>query len=161
MELLLNVVNGIVQNIPLIIQQAQQIIGSFGNSLQANLPSIISHGIAILVNLVQGITQMLPTVLQIATQVITSFVSGIVQFYRSYFKVAFKSLLALCRGLFKSTPDCTICCTDYTVFSFWTDASSASDYRSGHSACCTTSRSLDKGTSTDYFCGYSINYGTR
>ncbi|MCK1203023.1 hypothetical protein MXZ84_10620, partial [Streptococcus uberis] len=43
-------VQGIVQNIPLIIQYAQQIISNFGSSLQANMPSIINNGIAIITN---------------------------------------------------------------------------------------------------------------
>ena len=41
MDFIANVVNGLVQNLPLLLQYAQQIVDNFGQSLSANMPNII------------------------------------------------------------------------------------------------------------------------
>ncbi len=62
-EIITNLVNGIQQNLPAIMQAVMTIITTVTNTLLQNLPTILQMGIQIVVSLIQGIAQQLPTLI--------------------------------------------------------------------------------------------------
>jgi phage-related protein len=76
-EILTNIANGIMENIPQLITTAGTLITQFASFLMQNLPTILQAGAQLLLNLVNGIVNNLPQIVTSVVQVITSFVTTI------------------------------------------------------------------------------------
>lgn len=77
-QIVANLLLGIANALPGMIDIALQIIQSFISNLTLNMPQILSAGDQIIRTLIQGITQLLPMLGELAFTVITTFLQGII-----------------------------------------------------------------------------------
>ena len=70
--LLLNLVNGIVNNLPQIVESVAKIIAKFVVTIGQNLPTILQQGIEIIGKLVAGLLGAIPKIIQAMPQIIAS-----------------------------------------------------------------------------------------
>lgn len=68
-----NIISGITQNLPLIIAQAQSMIGTFLSTITALLPVILENGKNLVFSIVDGIIANIPTLLEGAGNMIVQF----------------------------------------------------------------------------------------
>lgn len=78
-EILMQLVNGILTNLPAIITAVGGIMNSFVGYISANLPTIIGAGIQLLFALVDGIITNLPSIAKSAFQAIARFIQTVLQ----------------------------------------------------------------------------------
>lgn len=78
-QLILGLAQGIISNIPLILQSAVLLIQQFVTGLTQMLPTIIQGGIQLVISLIQGIISNLGTIAQAGVQIIVSLVTGLIQ----------------------------------------------------------------------------------
>jgi phage-related protein len=79
-DLLLNLVNGIVNNLPQIIASVVQVIASFVATIGQNLPTILAQGITIIGKLVAGLIQAIPAIIGAIPQIIQAIVNTFGQY---------------------------------------------------------------------------------
>ena len=72
-----NLFDGIVNNIPLVIQAAPKIIGDFVTYLLNNLPAIINAGLRLVQALVQGVVGAIPSIVAQGARIVASFARAI------------------------------------------------------------------------------------
>lgn len=77
-QVLVNLLTGIAQSLPSVIETAVQIIQAIVNSLNANMPQIMSAGGQILLSLISGIATLLPSLAGLALNIISRLVSGLI-----------------------------------------------------------------------------------
>ena len=76
-QLLLNLVDGIIQNLPAIVNAAVQVITDFISMLSQNLPQMVQKGFEILGSLVTGIIQRLPDIVDSAGKILMTLANAI------------------------------------------------------------------------------------
>lgn len=69
-EMLNNLVNGIINAIPVLIQKVPQIITTFANIINDNAPTIVTKGFELVGKLVMGIIKAIPLVIQNIPQIL-------------------------------------------------------------------------------------------
>ncbi len=76
-DFVVNIANGILQNLPQIIVMAGRIITYFANTIISSLPTILSTGASLLLRFVNGIINNLPQIVRAAATAIVRFVASI------------------------------------------------------------------------------------
>ena len=77
-QVLANLLTGITQALPDLVTTAVQIIQSFVDALNANLPQITAAAGQILLSLITGISQLLPSIAELALNIVWTLVSGLI-----------------------------------------------------------------------------------
>lgn len=80
-EIITNLVNGILAAIPGLITTAGELIQQFAGFIVANLPAILDAGAQIIENLGQGIEEALPEIFSALTDTITEAVTSALEFF--------------------------------------------------------------------------------
>ena len=75
----MSLVQGIVQNAPMLIASAVQAITAFLSGILQMLPVILQAGVQLILGLAQGIISNIPLILQSAVLLIQQFVTGLTQ----------------------------------------------------------------------------------
>ena len=97
-------ITGIVQAIPMLAETATQIILEIVNILIENLPSIIDAGIQILLSLILGIAEALPELIPAITECITTIVITILDNIPLLIDAGLKLIVGLAEGFLKALP---------------------------------------------------------
>ena len=79
-DLLLNLVDGIVSNLPQIVTAVLQVIAKFLATVVQNLPRIIESGIGIIAKLVVGLIKAIPQIIAAIPQIIVAIVNAFAQY---------------------------------------------------------------------------------
>ena len=74
--LITSLATGLINALPILLQQAPVIIGNLITAINAMLPKILQMGITIIISVVQGLVSALPKIVKAAPQIITSVVRG-------------------------------------------------------------------------------------
>ena len=104
MEIVTNLVNGILQKIPSIITMAGTIISNFVNAISPLFPKILQSGATLLLNLVNGIIKNLPQIVSAAAQVIVKITSTIGQNLPQVLQSGITIIGKLAAGLIRAIP---------------------------------------------------------
>ena len=72
-----NISNGILKNLPRVITVGGNIIASFVSRVLSMLPTVLQAGVKLVLNLVNGISNKLPAIVNSAGKVISKFISSI------------------------------------------------------------------------------------
>lgn len=96
---------GLVDNIPQVIEGFSQTVSGVLNFLSEHLPDMIQKGGDMLGSLVQGIVEGIPVMLQNLPRIITSFVNFIVQNLPAIVDAGFELLGGLITGIVKAIPE--------------------------------------------------------
>lgn len=78
---------GLINALPVLLQQAPVIIGNLITALNARLPKILQMGITIIVSVAQGLVAALPKIVKAAPQIIMSVVRGVSGSISSLFSI--------------------------------------------------------------------------
>lgn len=77
-QIITNLANGIISQIPGLIQSGVQVIQGLGNAIAVNLPVLVQKGVEIIVTLAQGVSAAMPQLIATSIQVITTVVNSII-----------------------------------------------------------------------------------
>ena len=104
MEILTNVVNGILSKIPVLISATGMVVNNFINKILQMLPEVLQSGVQMLLNVANGITNNLPKIVSSATQVIADFISTIGQNLPSVLQSGVQMILSVVNGIINNLP---------------------------------------------------------
>lgn len=103
-EIVTNLVNGILQNLPMLITTALEMMFQFTSFIYQNLPTIMAAGVELLLNLVNGIVDNLPTIVTTAVEVMAGFMAGIGQQLPNILMKGIEIIGKLIAGLIQAIP---------------------------------------------------------
>ena len=103
-EIITNLANGILENIPMLITTAFDLMFQFESFLLQNLPAILEAGVEIVVNLVNGIVENLPTIITTAVEVMAGFMAGIGEQLPNVLMKGIEIIGKLIAGLIQAIP---------------------------------------------------------
>lgn len=103
-EIITNIANGILENIPMLITTAFDLMFQFESFLLQNLPAILEAGVEIVLNLVNGIVDNLPTIITTAVEVMAGFMAGIGQQLPNILMKGIEIIGKLIAGLIQAIP---------------------------------------------------------
>jgi len=104
-EIITNLVNGIQQNLPAIMEAVMTIITTVTNTLLQNLPTILQMGIQIIVSLIQGIAQQLPTLIPQIIDAVILCAETLLDNLDLIIDAGIQLIMALAEGLLDALPD--------------------------------------------------------
>lgn len=104
-EIITNVVNGILQNVPMIITTATNMVIGFINGILPMLPQILQAGANLVVSLVNGIISNSPFIVQSAISAMINFITGIGQKLPEILQKGIEITGELSAGLIRAIPD--------------------------------------------------------
>jgi phage-related protein len=73
-DLLSNLVQGILDSLPILLAKAPEIVSKFANIINDNAPTILKKGVELVWQIVKGIIQAIPTLVQNIPKIITAIV---------------------------------------------------------------------------------------
>lgn len=103
-DIVTNIVNGILQNIPQMITMAGSVIANFENAIWSALPTVLTAGAQLLINLVNGIIQSLPGIVTAAAQAVAKMVVTIGQHLPEVLQTGIEIIGKLAAGLIRAIP---------------------------------------------------------
>jgi len=104
-QIILSIANGILSNLPQLITTAYSLITSFVAFLLQNLPTILQAGADLLLGLVNGIISNLPEIVIAAVQGVTQFITTIAGMLPQVLQQGIEIIFKLIAGLVQAIPD--------------------------------------------------------
>ena len=104
-NILTNIANGILQNLPYIISCASQMTAAFLNMVTSMLPVVLQKGAQLLINLVNGIINNLPQITAAATKSVTTMVSTIAKNLPKLLQSGIELIGKLAAGMIQAIPN--------------------------------------------------------
>lgn len=103
-DILMNIVNGILQNLPSLITGAGQIVSNLIDTIWGAYPILIQEGGNLLMNLASGIINNLPQIINAGTQAVSSMVGAIAKNLPKIWQSGVQLLLNLVNGIINNLP---------------------------------------------------------
>lgn len=127
-EMVSNIANGILQNIPKVLQSAGTILSKFVSFIMQNLPTILGSGVQLVLSLVQGIINNIPSVISSASTVIANLLATFAKNLPQLLQQGITMLGQLGAGLIQAIP--TLIGKIPTIFSNIVNAFKKHDWKS-------------------------------
>ena len=105
MEILTNVVNGIISKIPVLISATGTVVNNFINKILQMLPEVLQSGVQMILSVVNGIINNLPQVVSSASQVASDFINAIGAHLPGILQTGIEILGNLASGIVRAIPD--------------------------------------------------------
>ena len=103
-NILTNIISGLTQNMPAIMNAVMQILNTLINTVVQNLPQIIEAGIQILTSLIQGIADSLPTLIPAMVDAVILMVETLLDNIDLIIDAGIQLILGLADGLIEALP---------------------------------------------------------
>lgn len=103
-DLILNLVQGLAQSMPILIDGAFQAISGWITAIFSSLPTVLSCGAQIINTLLNGIIQSIPNFVSGVKNVMTSFMQGISKNLPNIVQSGVQLIISLVGGLIKAIP---------------------------------------------------------
>jgi len=104
-EVITNIVNGILSSLPSLIRGTATMLQTFITFLVQNAPTIIKAGMNLLMNLVKGILDNLPEIISAVVELIGVLLNTIVENLPQIIEMGFELVTQLVVGLINALPD--------------------------------------------------------
>lgn len=104
-KMILSLVNGFMEALPIIVQSAPVIIGNLIAGLIVALPKIIDAGIEILMSLVNGILDTIPSLVAAIPTITIAIVNGILNNLDEIILAAIQITLSIAMGMIEAIPN--------------------------------------------------------
>lgn len=111
----MRLIDGIVTQIPMLLEQAVQIIGSFARMLVEGLPELQAKGYEMIMRLVNGLLEALPGLITTVGDLVVSFVDTIASNAPTIMTQGAEMLLSLVQGITNSLPQILTAATTVIV----------------------------------------------
>lgn len=105
LEIIMSLVNGFMDALPIIVQSAPVIIGNLVAGLIVMLPQIIDAGIEILMSLVNGILDTIPSLVAAIPTITMAIVNGILTNLDKIILAAIQITLSIAMGMIEAIPN--------------------------------------------------------
>lgn len=105
LEIIMSLVNGFMDAMPIIVQSAPVIIGNLVAGLIVVLPKIIDAGIEILMSLVNGILDAIPSLVAAIPTITMAIVNGILSNLDEIILAAIQITLSIAMGMIEAIPN--------------------------------------------------------
>lgn len=105
LEIIMSLVNGFMNALPIIVQSAPVIIGNLVAGLIVMLPQIIDAGIEILMSLVNGILDTIPSLVAAIPTITMAIVNGILTNLDKIILAAIQITLSIAMGMIEAIPN--------------------------------------------------------
>lgn len=105
LEIIMSLVNGFMNALPIIVQSAPVIIGNLVAGLIVMLPQIIDAGIEILMSLVNGILDTIPSLVAAIPTITIAIVNGILNNLDEIILAAIQITLSIAAGMIEAIPN--------------------------------------------------------
>ena len=105
LEIIMSLVNGMMEALPIIVQSAPVIIGNFIAGLVIALPKIINAGVEILMSLVNGILDTVPSLVAAIPTITIAIVNGILNNLDEIILAAIQITLSIAMGMIEAIPN--------------------------------------------------------
>ena len=103
-NMLTNLITGLTNNMPAIMNAIMQILNTLINTIIQNLPQIINAGIQILTSLVQGIAESLPTIIPAMVDAVVLMVESLIDNIDLIVDAGIQLILGLADGIIEALP---------------------------------------------------------
>lgn len=106
-DIILTIGDAIIENAPLMIESAGELMIQLANGIVENLPKILKTGLEIIVSIIKGITENLPTLIKTITSVVIDIAKELTnpETLVSIIKSGIELILALIDGLLEALPE--------------------------------------------------------
>lgn len=104
-DILMNIVNGILQNLPSLIMGAGQIVSNLIDTIWGAYPILIQEGGNLLMNLASGIINNLPKIVSAGAQAVSKLVASIAQHLPQILQSGITLIGQLAAGLIRAIPN--------------------------------------------------------
>ena len=104
-NIITKLVQGLTNNMPMIMSSVMDIINMLISTITQNLPQILQMGIQMIVSLVQGIAQQLPTLIPQMIDAVVSMVDTLLDNIDLIIDAGIQLILGLADGLINALPD--------------------------------------------------------
>lgn len=105
LEIIMSLVNGLMDALPIIVQSAPVIIGNLVAGLIVALPKIIDAGIEILMSLTNGILDAIPSLVAAIPTITMAIVNGILNNLDEIILAAIQITLSIAMGMIEAIPN--------------------------------------------------------
>lgn len=99
------IIQGITVGLPMLMQQAVDLLTQFLGNITSSLPSVITEGTQIVTSIISGITQTLPSLITTAGQITTTMLDTWLENLPQILQAGVDLLLELIKGIINSLPD--------------------------------------------------------
>lgn len=103
-KILADLVSGIAQNAPTVIETAVKIIDSFIASLGKNMPLLLESGVSIAKSLVEGLLQIRKTLYSVGGQLLSDFITGLSERFPELVSKALEMVVTLSDSIISNLP---------------------------------------------------------
>ena len=103
-EIISNIANGILQNLPAIIESMGRILSQLIAFIMQNLPSILQSGVALILNLATGIVDSLPRITSAIAKILAELLSTIAKHLPQLLQSGIMLIAQLAAGLIEAIP---------------------------------------------------------
>lgn len=104
-EMIVNLVTGVLQQLPSVISSAGTIITGFVGYVMQNMPEIMQKGFEMITNLAQGVLNNVPAIISAITSVIANLLATIVSNLPDILAKGIEIIANICTGIINSIPD--------------------------------------------------------
>lgn len=105
LEIIMSLVNGLMEALPIIVQSVPVIIGNFIAGVVIALPEIINAGVEILMSLVNGILDTIPSLVAAIPTITMAIVNGILNNLDEIILAAIQITLSIAMGMIEAIPN--------------------------------------------------------
>lgn len=96
------IVQGIMDNLPMLMEMAGEMLTTLGNAFMENLPQLLDQGITILLGIINGIINALPQIIPAVAQVIMAIVGAIISHLPQILAMGINLIINLCTGIMQA-----------------------------------------------------------
>lgn len=103
-EIITQIVAGIAQSAPMLVQSGNEATNQFITSLTENLPTFLQSGLQIIMAIGQGLVENIPSLIPTVLSIITTFADFIIQNLPTVIDLGIQIVMALAQGLIDNLP---------------------------------------------------------
>lgn len=104
-EMVTNLVNGILNTVPEVVNSGTELLGKFVNCILENLPKVLEAGVELVINIVNGVINSLPKIADAALNVFTKLRTTIINNAPKLIESGITLIGKLAAGLIKAIPN--------------------------------------------------------
>ena len=104
-EIVTNVLNGVMEAIPQLLDGASEMMDGFIEFIEKDLPKLLDDGVKFVTNIVNGILQNLPQIISSAGQLMAKFIEAVYKAFPQILAAGAELLVNIVQGIIQNLPE--------------------------------------------------------
>lgn len=104
-EIVTNVLNGVMEAIPQLLDGASEMMNGFIEFIEKDLPKLLDDGVKFVTNIVNGILQNLPQIISSAGQLMAKFIEAVYKAFPQILAAGAELLVNIVQGIIQNLPE--------------------------------------------------------